>query len=256
MDIHRPETANGYGVLFISGSGWHAPEGYSARPLKSNQIPVYGPALLKAGYTVFAINHRAAPAYRYPAAVHDVQRSVRFIRHHAGAYGIRADRIGAVGGSSGGHLVSLLGVLDGAGKADDADAINRESAKVQVVVARAAPADFLGQGAGGALVSFLGMPRPQDDDKASTAWRIYSEASPVRWVSAGDAPFLLLHGDADTVVPLAHSRAMEKALKAAQVPVKLVVVPGGGHGPDFGKPPNAPDFLEEMVRWLDGHLRN
>ena len=58
------------------------------------------------------------------------------MRHHATEYGIDATRIGAMGGSSGAHLVSLLGVLDGDGDPKDASPVNRESAKVQVVVAR------------------------------------------------------------------------------------------------------------------------
>ena len=54
----------------------------------------------------------------------------------------RPSRNGAMGGSSGGHLVSMLGVLDGAGAATDANPVNQESAKVQAVVARAAPTDL------------------------------------------------------------------------------------------------------------------
>ena len=139
MDVHHPEKPNGYGVIFISGSGWHAPQEYNAEPLKQgSQARQYGPRLTAAGYTVFSISHRAAPRFRYPAAVEDAQRAVRFVRHNAARFNVRADRIGAVGGSSGGHLVESLGVLDGAGIKDDPDPVNRESAKAQCVVARAA----------------------------------------------------------------------------------------------------------------------
>jgi hypothetical protein len=48
---------------------------------------------LEPGYTVFAINHRAAPRFRYPAQVEDAQRAVRFIRYHAKRYGIDPARI-------------------------------------------------------------------------------------------------------------------------------------------------------------------
>ena len=92
LDVHRPATPNGYGVIFISGSGWQAPTTYDATPLKQNQIPIWGPPLLKAGYTVFALNHRAVPRFHYPGAVEDVQRAIRFVRHHAKDYG---DRSGA-----------------------------------------------------------------------------------------------------------------------------------------------------------------
>lgn len=132
---------NGYGIIYIAGSGFSEVLGYGARPLKERQLS-YVEVLAKAGYTVFAINHRAAPMFRYPAIVEDAQRAVRFVRHDAATFGINAQRIGAAGGSSGAHLVSMLGTLDGKGVADDSDPVNRESAKVQCVVARAAPADM------------------------------------------------------------------------------------------------------------------
>jgi hypothetical protein len=64
-------------------------------------------SLLHSGYTVFAINHRAAPRFRYPAAIEDVQRAIRYIRHHAMQFGIDGRRRGGFGGSSGAHLVGL-----------------------------------------------------------------------------------------------------------------------------------------------------
>lgn len=63
MDVHRPEKPNGYGVIFVSGSGWQAPLTYGAVGLKEGQIGTWSPPLLSAGYTVFAINHRAAPRF-------------------------------------------------------------------------------------------------------------------------------------------------------------------------------------------------
>ena len=116
MDVYKPATPNGYGIIFISGSGWTTPLAYSAPELKTNsQSKLYATALANAGYTVFPVNHRSLPRFRYPVPVEDVQRAVRFIRTNAKRFGINADRIGASGGSSGGHLVSMLGTLDGMG---------------------------------------------------------------------------------------------------------------------------------------------
>ena len=47
LDVHRPAASNGYGVIFISGSGWQAPTTYDATPLKQNQIPIWGPPLVR-----------------------------------------------------------------------------------------------------------------------------------------------------------------------------------------------------------------
>jgi acetyl esterase/lipase len=68
LDVYKPAQPNGYGVIYISGSGWTAPLAYSAESLKSNsQSRLYSTALAGAGYTVFAVNHRAVPRFRYPA---------------------------------------------------------------------------------------------------------------------------------------------------------------------------------------------
>jgi dipeptidyl aminopeptidase/acylaminoacyl peptidase len=66
---------------------------------------------------------------------------------------------------------------------------------------------------------------------------------------------LLMHGDADETVPIAQSEKMESALRAAGVTVRFLRIPGGTHGPTFGNPANAPDYMRETVQWLDQHLR-
>jgi dipeptidyl aminopeptidase/acylaminoacyl peptidase len=181
------------------------------------------------------------------------------VRHHAAQYNIRADRIGAVGGSSGGHLALMLGLMDGGGDPQDPDPVNRESAKVQCVVARAAPADLAtmsGSGGGGAVVSFMGMPAPGQETGDPTAVRVYREASPISYVTADDAPVLLMHGEADETVPIGQAEKLQAALQRAGIPVEFLRIPGGIHGPTFGNPPNAPDYMGEMLKWLDRHLAN
>ncbi|MCC6393429.1 MAG: alpha/beta hydrolase [Bryobacterales bacterium] len=256
MDVHRPANPNGYGIVYVSGSGWTSPLAYSAAGLKSNaQSLQYAKPLVEAGYTVFTVNHRSLPRFHYPAAVDDVQRAVRFVRHNAASFGIRPDRIGAAGGSSGGHLVSMLGTLDGKGKPDDPDPVERESAKVQCVVARAAPIDFFRMKAAG--ISFVGMAVPagkEPEVMKTEEYRTYREASPVFHVTPDDPPFLLMHGDKDQSVPFAQSEEMEEALKAAGAPVKLIRVEGAGHGPSFPGAVNPPDYLGEMVAWFNHYL--
>jgi acetyl esterase/lipase len=252
LDVYYPEKPNGYGVIFISGSGWRASQEYDAEPLKQGpQAQLYAPRLTTAGYTVFSISHRAAPRFRYPAQVEDAQRAVRFVRHNAARFHVRADRIGAVGGSSGGHLVESLGVLDGAGIADDPDPVNRESAKVQCVVARAAPSDLARM----TVTEFMGTNKPDPKLRNTVEDRLYRRASPIHHVSPSSAPILLIHGDADSSVPFEQSVMMENALKAAGVPTRLLRIPGGEHGPTFPGAKNPPDYMGEMVAWLDRYLK-
>jgi acetyl esterase/lipase len=260
MDVYRPEQPNGHGVIFVAGSGWQAPLEYNAVGLKdgTGQTAAWLPPLLRAGYTVFAINHRATPRFHYPAPLEDVQRAVRFVRHHAKPYGIQPMSLGALAGSSGAHLIGLTAMLGATGIKDDADPVNREPATLQCIALRAAPTDFVklaGATAAGAVSLLMQLPSASP----ATA-KAYAAASPITHVSRSAPPTLLLHGDADETVPYQQSVAMEAALRAVNVPAKLVTAPGGAHGPSFavkGKPhPDLPTFTAEVVRWFDQHLRN
>ena len=260
MDVHYPETANGLGVIFVAGSAWHSQLGYGAPALKESQVSDWAPALLQAGYTVFAINHRATPRFHYPAPVEDLQRAIRFVRHNAKRFGIDPARLGATGGSSGGHLVGLAAMLGAPGISDDPDPVNKQAATLQCVVLRAGPMDLKamigtsGIATAAVVVLMDRLPSPNADDQ-----KVYRAASPIAHVTANSPPVLLVHGDADDTVPFQQSVAMEAALRGVNVPVKLIRVTGGAHGSDFGmggKPHHQlSDVLRETVAWLDRYLK-
>lgn len=260
MDVYKPANSNGYGIVVIPGSGWHTELGYSARLLKeSKEFITHIEKLNTAGYTTFVITHRAAPRFKFPAAVEDAQRAVRYVRQHASRYGIDKDRIGALGGSSGGHLVSMIGTLDGKGDPEDPDAVERQSSKVQCVVALYPVTDMakVDTPFGSVTVTALmGMRAPRPNaPKNQPDVKLYREASPVNHVTADDPPFLLIHGDGDKVVPFNQSELMEAALKNAGVVVKLVRVPGGGHGSNFPGATEKMDWAALALQWFDANLR-
>jgi acetyl esterase/lipase len=289
MDVYHPVQSNRLGVIIIGGSGFYMPQRYDAQALKDTFVGI-GRQFADAGYTAFVINHRASPRFRYPAAIEDAQRAVRFIRHNAGAYGIDGRRLGAWGASSGGLLAALLGTLDGTGDPNDSDPVNRASAKVQAVVVIAPATDLAsymgsagtpdgGTFAGVFYVSmFMGFfypdssigrargasqgPMPpslfrQDEPEINA----YRDASPTTHVTRDDAPFLLMHGDADVVVPLQQSEIMEQKLTAAGVPARLIRVLGGQHGPNFlflgprANDPRLPDVFGETRKWFEQYLK-
>ncbi|NND07827.1 MAG: alpha/beta hydrolase [Saprospiraceae bacterium] len=252
MDVYYPDQPNGYGIIHIAGSGWTRPLGLDATLLsRQNHVKLEGEKLLAAGYTLFTINHRAAPRFIFPAAIQDAQRAVRFIRYHAEKYNIDPNRIGAIGGSSGGHLVSLLGVLDGDEWIFDDSPVNRQSAKVQCVIARAAPSN-LQSGIG---VHFLGTRFKEIQTEGTEEHARARHASPMTHVTADDAPMLLVHGDKDESVPFALSQSFQATLSAAGVPTKLIGVVGAGHGPSFPKAVDKPDLGAAYVQWMDIYLR-
>ncbi len=260
MDVHHPPHANGYALALIPGSGWTSRQTYDAPLLTTlaSSIQFFVPSLLDAGYTLFVLNHRNGPRFHHPDAVNDVQRAIRFIRFWADKYQVNPSRIGAVGFSSGGQLAALLGVLESTEAHVDADPVSRVSPRVQSVVAAAAPmnfmhfhppewAIFIGQ--------LVGLPGGPPDPIALEAYR---DASPIAHVSASSAPMLLLHGDADDVVPVQMAQAMHQVMKNAGADVTLIELPGGSHNfaRESGGHPDWPDFLSETVRWIDCHLKS
>src|SRR4051794_18626967 len=187
LDIHRPAKPNGFGVIFVAGSGFHADPDYGARPLKETQVELWGPHLTTAGYTVFAVNHRGAPRFHFPAAIDDVQRAIRFVRAHAADYGIDGTHLGGFGGSSGGNLIALAAMRAAPGLADDADAVNRQPATLQAIVLRAAVTDLRNMPtAEGANFVVAYMETPPGNTAAARA--LYAAASPVTQVGANPPP--------------------------------------------------------------------
>lgn len=268
MDVYRPAKPNGAAIVAIQGSAWYQPLRYDATPLTARVgVQAYARHLSAAGYTVFVINHRSPPRFRFPAPLEDAQRAVRFIRAHVSDYGIDPRRIGAFGSSSGGHLVSLLALMESPGKPDSPDPVERQDARVRATVTLFAPSDLrtFPPGAGRAQITLMGFDfidpanRPpgsvRDDEFENLE---YARASPVTHVTRDDPPFLLMHGDADEVVPIGQSEQLEAALKAAGVTVRFIRVPGGRHGTDFlfaAGDPRLPDQFGEARRWFDEHLK-
>lgn len=269
MDVYRPAKPNGAAIVAIQGSGWYVPMRYDAAPINARtEVIAFAQHLADAGYVVFAISHRAAPRFRFPAQIEDAQRAVRFVRAHAEDYGVDERRIGAFGTSSGGHLAELLGTMDSPGDASSADPVERPSAKVSAVVALFAPSDLRtlttsGRAAHIALMGFEyqdpARRRPGSVRENEFENLQYALASPITHVTRDDAPMLLMHGDADDIIPIEQSTTLAAALQTAGVAVRMIRVAGGGHGEDFRFPkddPRIPDQFGETRRWFDAHLQS
>lgn len=235
FDVFKPEgNANGAGVLFMVSGGWVSrwapPETY---------MPFFKPVLDK-GFTVFAVRHGSSPIFKVPDARADVGRAVRFIRLHAGEYGVDAERLGVFGGSAGGHLSLMLGLDGDEGDTEAKDEVLRQSSAVAAVVAYFPPVD---------LREWVGPSDrfPALDFDAGLA----ESVSPILYVSSDDPPTLLVHGDSDTLVPISNSELIYAALKKAKVKTKFITIEGAGHG--FGGD-DAKRASEALVSWFEKHL--
>jgi acetyl esterase/lipase len=236
FDVHRPAQPNGAGVISIVSGGYR-----SSVEMGRLMAQAY-PPLIDKGFTVFAVRHGSSPRYPMSAIVADMRRAVRFIRQHAGEYGVDPNRIGVFGSSAGGHLALLLGTTADSGNPSASDAVLRESSRVAAVVAYFPPTDLsrwgthLGRQAGPAM-------RLTDAEAA--------EYSPIRFVSPGAAPSLIVHGDADTTVPMVEGETMHAALTKAGVPASFIRIEGAGHRFEGA---NLERASAAMVQWFEQYL--
>jgi acetyl esterase/lipase len=183
-------------------------------------------ALTSAGFLYVAIDYRLAPQARFPAMIEDVKCAVRYLRANASRYNLDPDHIGALGGSAGGHLVSLLGLTDASAGWEVGEYLD-QSSRVQAVVDYFGPSDLThgDQPDGGTKPMALVVFGTNDPNSP-----LLVAASPVTYITRDDPPFLIFHGDQDTTVPLAQSQTLYDRLRAAGIDATFVIVKNAGHG--------------------------
>jgi acetyl esterase/lipase len=220
MDMYQPRKAKRLApvVLYVHGGGWiSGDKSDGAGHLFINE-------LLRRGYFVAAVNYRLAPKYEFPAQIEDVKCAVRYLRANAAQYNLDPERIGAMGGSAGGHLVSLLGLSDeNAGW--DVGQYAEQSSHILAVVDMFGPSDMtkMYNEQGRRLITqVFGASGPEDP--------ILKTSSPISYITSDDPPFLILQGEEDEVVSPSQSQLLYDELVAAGLPAQLVMVKNAGHG--------------------------
>lgn len=257
LDIFQPAQPNGSGLLFLVNGGWLSSK---ATPLMVTIRPDDYAVYLSRGYTVFAVVTSSQPKFAIPEQMGDVQRAVRFVRGNAAKFGISPNRLGVLGSSSGGQLALSIATRGGPGKLDSPDPIERESSNVQAVCCFFPPTDFLNYGGPG--ISGVGQgplaplqvafgPQGLTPEGREILGR---EISPIYFVTSKLPPTLIIHGDADNVVPLQQSELfVERAIKVNADAIELIIRPGKGHGwGDFWR---SSEDVTAFADWFDQHLR-
>lgn len=208
----------------------------------------FAEVLVKEGYACFAPSYRLAPAHRYPAQIEDCLHAVQFLRANAARFRIDPARIGALGLSAGAHLAAMLGVLDERADAESPDPLLRQSSRAQCVVSFFGPTLVTKT----QELDFDTLPPPELFGDAPVS--AYEDASPLHHATRDDAPFLLVHGDADAAVPVGHSLLMDETLRGLGVASELVLIPGGGHGDFFREDPLG-EYWTRTLAFLQRNLR-
>ena len=222
-------------IIWIHGGAWKAGDKLNG---SANQMATHG-------YAVACVEYRFSQNAVFPAQIQDCQAAVRWLRANAKTYQLDPDHFGAWGSSAGAHLAALLGTAGGTNAFPAIGGNDDQSDRVQAVCDYFGPSDFTAvidqaakeqvknvfhfNGPGDPYSALIGG--PLGDNEASRA------VSPVHYISPDDPPFIIFHGTADPLVPLAQSVELDAALRRAGITSVFTRVPGAGHGgPEFRMP--------------------
>jgi acetyl esterase/lipase len=224
LDLHlpakKPRTPL---IVWVHGGAW--------RSGSKKNMPLG--KLVAEGYAVASVDYRLSTEAKFPAQVHDLKASIRFLRGRASKWNLPT-KILIAGDSAGGHLAALVGVSNGNAELEgDLGDDRAQSSEVQGIISFYGAAN---------LTTILNQSTPHGlkvrvpalelllGDLPTNAPAIAQLASPVFHVDKNDPPLLLLHGDQDAQMPVNQALELASAYQKAGAPVQLEIVNGAAHG--------------------------
>ena len=239
MDLYLPPKAKGPSpvIINIHGGGWN-------KGVKESQTGFN--TFFKMGYAVANIEYRLTQQATAPAAVEDTRCALIYLVKHAKELSIDTSKIVVMGGSAGGHLALMAGLL-GNDHRFDSNCPGVEGIRVAAIINKYGIVDVWDWGYGTKVTS-----------KSATRWlgdrsndkKFAASVSPIHYVNSSSPPIFIVHGDADPVVPYQHSVDLHKKLLEAGVKTEFITVPGGQHG-KFDKEKNS-EINRAIVDFLKG----
>ena len=235
-----PDTQRGRPLLiWTSGSAWLSDDGKAGAEEAAAHFTA-------AGWVVAGVSVRSSTQAHFPAQVHDVKAAIRWLRANADEYGIDSERIAIMGNSSGGWMASMAALTshDHVFEGDVGDLLEWTS-PVQAAVDLYGPTDFLQMDAHMSPESMaefnatLGITGGHDGARSPeslllgapihTVHERCTEANPVTHADDEAPPMLIVHGQADQLVPHHQSELLYAALVAAGTDVTFVSIPANRH---------------------------
>jgi acetyl esterase/lipase len=258
LDLYLPATPAGAAaaakvpaIVLVHGGGWQS-------GVRENFAPM-AIRMAEHGFAAATISYRLSPEARYPAAIHDVKAALRWVRAHAGDYGIDPARIAVGGGSAGGQIASLVGVTGGIDRFDpDKGVLNSSGSPVssaaQAIVNIDGLSDFTSEAAR------KNEDNPARQPSSAGVWfggryaereALWREASPTFYVGPRTPPILFI-GSAQARFSVGRDEMVEK-LQAQNVPTRTVLLPDTPHSFWLFDPWLAPT-VEATVAFLRTHM--
>jgi len=246
MDIFVPTgDKNGLAVIDVVSGSWSSSRG----KLRDHERAQLFKKFCQHGYTIFAIRPGSVSKFSGLEMRDHLHLGMRWVKEHAADYQVDPDRYAMVGASAGGHLACLATVS--APKEIRPSAVSVFFPPTDLLAFAGDDLDLKGNGPLAKAIAAIGFNGRMEGVSAEEVRERLTQLSPARLVDGSEPPFLLIHGDADKVVPLKQSELMVKSLTDKGVDAKLIVKKNGGH-PWF----TIAQEVEVMADWLDERLRS
>jgi alpha-L-fucosidase 2 len=246
MDINIPDGPGPFpAAIIVHGGAWVTGD------KRGTVQPLFQP-LSQAGYAWFSINYRLVRGNDISSlispqalaaltgAVDDVRAATEFVRANAAEYKVDPQRLVLIGESAGAHLVSMAALKPERGP------------QPRAVVAYYSPSDLLDLVETSNRIPAALRQMVKGSPLEAILMAGLRDLSPRTWVRKDAPPFLMIHGTADTLVPVEQSVNMCAALEGAGNACELFKVDGAGHGMVFWRDPA---YKQHMLNWLGTTLR-
>jgi acetyl esterase/lipase len=227
-------------VVIVHGGGWSGGVKDAARERN------IGTNLALNGYVAMSIDYVLADSkgtnVTWPQNLYDCKTAVRWLRKNAERLQIDPDKIGAIGGSAGGHLVSMLALTEPKDGLDPKGPYGEFSCRIQCVVDLYGPINLTERNE----ISMFRKTRAE-------APELYKQASPHIYADKNDPPVLILHGTGDKTVDYRQSEFFAEELKKAGTSHDLIIIPDAPH--TFHLQPKQRDLRPVVLGFFDRHLK-
>lgn len=199
-------------VINIHGGGWRSGNKESQTGFST---------FFKHGYAVANVAYRLVDVAPAPAAIQDVRCALIYIQKNAKVLNIDTSKIVIMGGSAGGHLALMAGLLAN-NKSFDANCKHNETIKVAAIINKYGVTDLTPLAYWRSSNDWLSINNTDSD--------FVKSVSPINYVSKNSPPIFIAHGDADPIVPYKQSVILYKRLKSHKVKTKFLTLKKGKHG--------------------------
>lgn len=239
LSIFKPEKnlANGAAVIVCSGGA------YGGRANHVEGIPACK-KLYEAGITAFLLDYRVPKTEQMDrkeiVPLTDAQRAIQYVRENANKYNINPSKLGIMGFSAGGHLVSTVGTHF----ADQSELNNPKGTSLRpdfmvLVYPVISFADSLTHK--GSRLNLIGPDLTTENIlKYSNELRVTEQTPPTYLTSGMD----------DKIVDVKNSLYFAAALKQHRVPVELFLYERGRHGYGVNNNQAKVQWIDDCIEWI------